>query len=120
MKNDSRGLIAFLRNNRWAILLLLAGMLLLLLPKRQMDSGEKESVFTQNEERLSAVLGSMDGVGEVCVLLSGGVGRNEEFTGAVVVCRGADDPAVRLRIMETVSAFTGLGTNRIVVQKMIS
>ena len=118
MKNDGRAAATFLRNNRWVILLLLAGMLLLLLPKRQADAGEAESIFTSAEERLSAVLGVMDGVGEVRVLLSGGVGRNEEFTGAVVVCRGADDPAVRLRIVEAVSAFTGLGTNRIVVQKM--
>ncbi len=120
MKNDGRAAAAFLRNNRWVILLLLAGMLLLLLPKRQAESGEAESIFTSAEERLSAVLGAMDGVGEVRVLLSGGVGRNEAFTGAVVVCRGADDPAVRLRIVEAVSAFTGLGTNRIVVQKMSS
>ena len=40
--------------------------------------------------------------------------------GAVVVCQGAADPGVQLRIVETVSAFTGLGSNRIVVQKMIS
>ena len=42
------------------------------------------------------------------------------FAGAVVVCRGAGSPQVRLQVVESVSAFTGLGTDRIVVQNLIS
>ena len=120
MKNESRGISAFLQNNRWVILLFLAGALLLLLPSRKTGQEQEENVFTQEEQRLSQALEFMDGVGKTCVLLSGGTGRNEHFTGAVVVCQGAADPGVQLRIVETVSAFTGLGSNRIVVQKMIS
>lgn len=41
-----------------------------------------------------------------------------EYRGAIVVCQGADDAAVRLAIVEAVSDVTGLGTDRISVLKM--
>ena len=37
------------------------------------------------------------------------------FRGALVVCQGADDPAVKLSVVEAVSALTGLGSDRISV-----
>ena len=40
------------------------------------------------------------------------------YQGAVIVCDGADDPAVRLAIVEAVSDATGLGADRISVLKM--
>lgn len=40
------------------------------------------------------------------------------YLGAVVVCQGADDPTVRLAIIEAVSNATGLGTHCISVLKM--
>ena len=40
------------------------------------------------------------------------------YRGAIVVCEGADDPAVQLAITEAVANVTGLGTNRISVLKM--
>ena len=40
------------------------------------------------------------------------------FRGAVVVCQGADDPNVKLSIMEAVKNATGLGYDRICVLKM--
>lgn len=39
------------------------------------------------------------------------------YQGALVVCDGADRPAVRLAIMEAVSSLTGLGSNKIAVVK---
>ncbi len=41
-----------------------------------------------------------------------------QFLGALVICQGADDPAVKLDILNAVSALTGLGTDRITVVKM--
>lgn len=41
-----------------------------------------------------------------------------EYRGAIVVCQGADNAAVRLAIVEAVSDVTGLGTDRISVLKM--
>ncbi len=41
-----------------------------------------------------------------------------QYQGAIVLCQGADRPAVRLAIVEAVANATGLGTNRISVIKM--
>lgn len=40
------------------------------------------------------------------------------YRGALVVCDGADDPQVKLDIVSSVSALTGLGTDKITVVKM--
>lgn len=40
-----------------------------------------------------------------------------QYQGALVVCSGGDDPAVQLRLMEAVSAVTGLGTDKISICK---
>ncbi len=51
---------------------------------------------------------------------SGLVRRTAEpiYRGAVVACQGADRPAVRLAIVEAVRCATGLGADRISVQKL--
>ena len=43
--------------------------------------------------------------------------RYPTFQGALIVCRGGDDPQVRLRLTEAVSSLTGLGADRITVCK---
>lgn len=40
------------------------------------------------------------------------------YQGAIVVCQGADDPAVRLAVSQAVSSVTGIRTDRISVLKM--
>lgn len=40
------------------------------------------------------------------------------YSGAIIVCQGADNPSVRLSIVDAVSKLTGLGANRISVLKM--
>ena len=40
------------------------------------------------------------------------------YLGAIVVCKGADSPSVRLAIVEAVSKVTGLGADEISVLKM--
>lgn len=40
------------------------------------------------------------------------------YLGAVVVCQGGGDPAVRLAVTQAVSVVTGIGTDRITVLKM--
>lgn len=101
----------------------------------------------EEEKRLRKVLESIEGAGKTEVLLSlkstvkrdiasyegeavivsAGSGKQQavengyeypSYLGAVVVCQGADDAAVKLRIYDAVSAFTGLGTSRIQVLKM--
>lgn len=40
------------------------------------------------------------------------------YLGAVIICSGANDPVVRLSIVDAVSNLTGLGANQISVLKM--
>ena len=40
-----------------------------------------------------------------------------QYQGALVICSGGDDPEVRLRLVEAVSALTGLGADKISVCK---
>lgn len=40
------------------------------------------------------------------------------YLGAIVVCKGADSPSVRLAVVEAVARATGLGTDKISVLKM--
>ena len=57
------------------------------------------------------------------VTVSGGSGtqvvvtqeRSAKFRGALIVCDGGDNDAVRLRIVEAVCALTGLGSDRVAV-----
>lgn len=41
-----------------------------------------------------------------------------KYLGAIIVCKGADNPSVRLAIVEAVSKVTGLGADKISVLKM--
>ena len=41
-----------------------------------------------------------------------------QYRGAVVLCQGADQPSVRLAIVEAVRCVTGLGADRISVLNM--
>lgn len=42
----------------------------------------------------------------------------ESYRGAIVLCQGADNPTVRLAIVDAVTKVTGLGANEIAVLKM--
>ena len=134
MSERKSALSSILQKKSVLIFLLAAGLLLLLWPKSSgSGSAEKnEDVFTNEEKRLCAVLSKIDGVGElelmltveslgnVYALLSEEANRRGEYTGAVVVCSGAGSPDTRLRVIQAVSAFTGLGSNRIIVEELIS
>lgn len=64
--------------------------------------------------------------GRTTVVVSGGSGKEEavplqqiypQFQGALVVCSGGDDPGVKLKLIEAVSALTGLGADKISICK---
>ena len=99
--------------------------------------GEGQFDLELFEEKLSQVLSDIQGAGKTRVVLtlkSGSrqilaqnverdgerssasavtVGQGAGTEGALVVCPGGGDPAVQLRLLEAVSALTGLGSDRI-------
>ena len=77
-------------------------------------------VLAQNMERdgeqtvsTAVTLGKGSGTQEVVELQTFG----PQFQGALVVCPGGEDPQVRLRLAASVSALTGLGSDRISICK---
>lgn len=152
-----------LKKYRFAALVALAGVVLMILPGKTQTDTETAPAETaafsleETERRMAEVLGAMDGVGRVQVMLtlrsgetlslaedssatlgSGGDVRQDSqvltvnrgsgkqevvvtqrlyptYQGAVVVCQGAGDSRVRLRVLETVTVLTGLGSDRISV-----
>ncbi len=94
---------------KYIILLVFCALVLLLLPTGSgSDKGAQEA--SDAEARLEYVLSDIAGAGRVRVLYS------EE--GAAIVCDGADSAQVRLAIVQAVSAYTGLGSDRITVLAM--
>jgi len=106
-----------LSENKAALLVLVLGLLLLLLPgSNSRDSSPGDGAeFDTEEEKLCAVLEQIDGCGRVYVLLQQ---DREGFGGAVIVCDGANSARVSLEVVRAVSAYTGLGSDRIIVLKM--
>ena len=131
-KRSLRELLETLKGSRAVLLVLALGLLLLLLPRSgnssassAMTAAERTQTrsaaegddleasgipYTTECERLSALLSSIEGVGETEVLLSA--------SGAVVVCDGAERVQVRLAVTEAVAFYTGLGSDRILVMKL--
>ena len=147
---------------KYPILVVLVGLGLMLLPSEQEPTEPVEpprAVESSLEEKLEAILGRIEGAGQVSVLLTekegsqtlyqtdsqtdsddSGSRRTDDtvliedenrtesglvrqtlgpvYRGAVVLCQGADDPSVKLAVVEAVRCVTGLGADQISVQKM--
>lgn len=88
-------------------------------------SGGERTVFLTNE-RTSSSDNSLSRESEI-VLISGNDRAEEgivsqvmapQYSGAVIVCEGGDDPMVKYAVADAVSKVTGLGMNKIAVLKM--
>lgn len=119
-----------LQENKYVFLIAFLGLVLLLLPGKNTKESDTDYALTSSapsggkgdplessgipldteSERLGDFLSDISGVGEVRVLLS--------REGAVIVCTGADDTGVQLKVTNAVSAYTGLGSDKIRVMKM--
>ena len=108
-----------LAKNKYVLLVLCLGLLLMLLPGKRSGSDpegagsplDSSGIPVDTESlRLAELLEQIRGVGNASVLLSG--------SGAVVVCTGADSPEVRLGVTQAVAAYTGLGSDKITILKM--
>ena len=125
---DLSALSKALTKNKFVLLALCLGLLLLLLPRRSESAssvpatqiksaasagdplGASGIPLAEECNRIAALLSDIRGVGRARVLLSSG--------GCVVVCQGADSPGVRLNVTNAVAAYTGLGSDRIRIFKM--
>lgn len=152
---------------RYAILVLVLGLILLMIPGRTSQKTEttEQPKIQQTDthkgditESLRNILCRIQGVGDVQILLTTAAGEKtiyqtdnditggenatsrletviitngnreesglvqqiipESYMGAIVVCQGADSPAVRLAVVEAVTKVTGLGSDRVCVLKM--
>lgn len=77
---------------------------------RQIVAQDGKSSGTENTTS-TVVVSKGSGVEDAVVLQQ----LYPQYQGALVVCPGGGDPAVRLRLVEAVSALTGLGSDKISV-----
>ena len=85
-------------------------------------TGTTRQVFAQDNRE--SIRESGNELTESTVVVSKGSGTQEpllvetiypRFQGAVIVCEGGNDPAVKLKLIEAVAALTGLGADKISV-----
>lgn len=107
MKTAGSALTALLRKNKYVLLVLALGLVLLMLPSGNRGHTETYASVVTTGDALTLLLSDIEGVGEVKALIS-------EF-GAVVVCDGAGNAQTRLNVINAVSSYTGLGSDRISV-----
>ena len=81
---------------------------------REMENGDLRSYQHESESKTVMKSGAEGGVPIV-------VGKvYPEFKGALVICEGAGDNTVQLRVVQAISALTGLGADKITVAAMIA
>ncbi|MBQ8912271.1 MAG: hypothetical protein IJY89_06865 [Clostridia bacterium] len=109
----------FLKKNRWAVALILSGILGLLLfvfgNIREKDSAGQNAydARSEKEKELAVFLEESQGVDEVLIKLC--VDEEGRIIGAAVLCSGGNDPVVKAQITRLLSAALGLPTNKIEV-----
>ena len=75
----------------------------------ELELAEDTDADERGQRRETVTLGRGSGTQDVVVTRE----RYPSYQGAVVVCEGAGDAAVRLALTEAVSALTGLSADRI-------
>ena len=154
---DFSGILKKITKYKYLILVALVGIIMLLIPTggageatgNRVSPGIEAPEFSlpAEEGRLEKALESVEGAGDVRVVLSlrGGVEREvvpgrdgalvvsagsgaqaaverrfiyPEYLGALIICDGADMPKVKLDIIHAVQSVTGLGSDKITVIKM--
>jgi len=118
---EGKGLLKALGGNKYVLMVVALALVLMLLPSGKSGGGTlgrgqgselaSSGIALDTESaRIGEFLSRIEGVGEAGVLLSA--------EGAVVVCQGADEAGVRYCVTNAVSAYTGLGSDKIQVIKM--
>ncbi len=95
----------------WAILGMFALLCLLLISGRT----EKDDVGTDIERRMERVIEKMEGVKECDVMI---LEENNEITGVLIVCEGAEDISVRIRVQNAAKTLLNIENGKISVVPM--
>lgn len=95
----------------WAALGVLV-ILCLLLFRLNRENGD---VKTEKEIRMERVLKKLSGAGETYVMINE---ENGSVTGALIVCEGAEDISVRLRVQDAARAILQVDNQKIHVAPM--
>lgn len=106
---------------KYAIAVLLFGVLLMLLPTGSVrEAGGAGASGTETrtsmQAEMEAALAAFDGAGRLRLVLSMEPGT-QRCTGALVVCEGGGSAAVRLELTRALSALTGLSSEKIAIVK---
>ena len=117
LKSDSP-FAEFLKNGGGARLPLLIFLGIALILIGRVGAESKEAAAVSTEERTAEICSLMEGVGECRVMITYEPDSEERVYGVLVLCDGADSPAVRQRITNSLSALLGIGTNRIEIQRL--
>ena len=76
------------------------------------DKDEKQSFQNDEETRLANILSSVDGAGEVETMITKSSGQ---IVGVLVIATGANNPLVRLRLLNAASSALGIDSETVSV-----
>lgn len=97
----------FVEKYKYPLIAFIFGIILLLLPA----SSGKEATAETEDVLLQQILSTAKGIGDVRVISSD--------KGVLISCEGADKAEVRLDIIKAVASYTGFGSDKIVILKMV-
>lgn len=102
---DKIGLL--LERFKFPLIVLGLGLLLMLIPENETS----KTLTSERDLLVAEILSQVDGVGESLVLISD--------KGVVVVCSGANSAKTRMEIIQAVTSYTGYGSDKITILKMV-
>ena len=116
MKSDF-SFLTFIKKQDKGFIILIIGVValaLLLIPSGNKKTDEPVEQL-DDAARLEELCSQIEGVGECRVMVTY---KSGEVYAVAVVCRGADSPKVRERIVDMITSMYGIGANRVTVQPM--
>lgn len=107
MGMNIRGIWEKLERFKYPLLILALGVVLMLAPGKTAAPAGAVDSGTQ----LSQILSRCEGIGAAQVIVSD--------EGVVVACQGAENAKTRLEILHAVNSYTGFGSDRITVLRLV-
>lgn len=120
--SSDKSFLTYIRERKqtlWIILILLIALVVIFISSSDTATTSDDDSL---EARVSALCESIADVGECRVLIyyKPQTSRydDKKVESVVVVCEGADSLSVRKTLTDMLSAFFGIGSNRVVIEKM--